>query len=126
MDIFYIIVLSIATILLILLLTYIGIKMKASKLSGGPYPPIKNSCPDYWTINDKGKCVQPGVAGRNYGNKALNNTNTPNGFIPADTSVDFSVVGWSAGGKSAMCEQKKWASENGILWDGVTNYNGCK
>ena len=125
MDIFYIIVLSIATILLILLLTYIGIKMKASKLSGGPYPPIKNSCPDYWTINDKGKCVQPGVNGRNRGKDALNDTNTK-GYDKNKNAVDFNDKGWTSGGSSSMCAQQKWANTNGILWDGVTNYNGCK
>jgi len=35
--------------------------------------------------------------------------------------------GWSAlyPGKTVRCAQQAWAIENGLVWDGVTNYNGC-
>ena len=35
--------------------------------------------------------------------------------------------GWSSlyPGKTARCAQQAWAIENGLVWDGVTNYNGC-
>jgi len=26
---------------------------------------------------------------------------------------------------SVRCAKRKWANDNGIVWDGVTNYNGC-
>jgi hypothetical protein len=28
-------------------------------------------------------------------------------------------------GLTTICAQKKWALNNGLVWDGVTNYNGC-
>ena len=28
-------------------------------------------------------------------------------------------------GLTARCAKRKWAIENGIVWDGITNYNGC-
>lgn len=28
-------------------------------------------------------------------------------------------------GLTTICAQKRWALNNGIVWDGVTNYNGC-
>ena len=28
-------------------------------------------------------------------------------------------------GLTTICAQKSWALNNGIVWDGVTNYNGC-
>lgn len=28
-------------------------------------------------------------------------------------------------GKTVRCAKRQWANENGIVWDGITNYNGC-
>jgi hypothetical protein len=28
-------------------------------------------------------------------------------------------------GLTARCAKRKWAIDNGIVWDGITNYNGC-
>lgn len=51
MDRFYFIVLTVATISLILFLTYIGILMKYYSKSDLAYPSIANTCPDYWTLD---------------------------------------------------------------------------
>jgi hypothetical protein len=34
---------------------------------------------------------------------------------------------WTAAypGLTVRCAKQKWALDNGIVWDGVTNYNGC-
>jgi hypothetical protein len=29
-------------------------------------------------------------------------------------------------GLSVRCAKRKWANDRGILWDGVSNYNGCE
>jgi hypothetical protein len=29
-------------------------------------------------------------------------------------------------GLSLRCAKRKWAKDRGIIWDGVTNYNGCE
>jgi hypothetical protein len=29
-------------------------------------------------------------------------------------------------GLSVRCAKRKWANDRGILWDGVTNFNGCE
>jgi len=120
METFYIIVLSVAVGLLILLLTYIGIKMAYYRTSGSnPFPPISSSCPDNWVASDtKGNCI----AG-NINISALTKTNTPFGFI-SNKQVNFQDPGWSTGG-TRQCNLKKWANTNNITWDGVTNYNGC-
>ena len=34
--------------------------------------------------------------------------------------IDFSDPKWKG-----ICDKKKWANENGIVWDGVSNYNSC-
>jgi hypothetical protein len=127
MDIFYIIVLSIAIILLILLLTYIGIQMNSAGTKTAPYPPTKSTCPDYWTIDSDGKCNVP-TTGRNTSSKTLTTANTK-GYTPTSNgspaTIDFSNKDWSSGSGSALCGQKLWANTNGIMWDGVSNYNGC-
>ena len=38
--------------------------------------------------------------------------------------IDFSSNDWGVGA-SAICKKKIWASQYGLVWDGITNYNGC-
>ena len=136
MDLFYIIVLSVATILLILLLTYIGILMRNAKTSsnGDIFPPVANSCPDYWgaSPSDPSSCNIPrNVAGvKNIGSiydingLTLNDTNTI-GYDRGKNLINFNDTRWSSGGKTAVCGQKEWANKYNIMWDGVSNYNSC-
>ena len=69
METFYLIVLSVAIILLIIILAYIGIYGMNEK-SKSAFPPVKYDCPDYWQKNENGKCVIP-TSGPNMG--AFNN-----------------------------------------------------
>jgi hypothetical protein len=136
MDLFYIIVLSVATVLLILLLTYIGISMKNAKTSGDGdvFPPSASSCPDYWSssVSDPSSCVVPkNVAGiKNIGSiydvngLVLNDSNTV-GYDLAKNVINFNDTRWASGGKIAVCAQKDWANKYNIMWDGVSNYNSC-
>lgn len=136
MDLFYTIVLSIAVVLLILLLTYIGILMKNAKTSGDGeiFPPVANSCPDYWgaSVSDPSSCIIPrNVAGtKNMGSiydvngLTLNDGNTV-GYDAGKNMINFNDTRWSSGGKIAVCAQKDWANKYNIMWDGVSNYNSC-
>jgi len=134
MDTFYIIVLTIAAILLILILTYVGLTMRNASASNNSFPPTINSCPDYWASGtDPSSCAIPTYGSKNVGsiydinnNHALilTSSNT-SGFSTANKDIVFSDPGWVAGGSSSICSQKKWANQYGILWDGVSNYNGC-
>ena len=125
MDIFYIIVLTIAVTILILLLTYIGIKMNYAAHNGGAYPPTKNNCPDYWTISIDGKiCNQPTTTGSR--NTYSGNVNAAGvAGVKTNGDIEIDTTAWTSGGKSAICAQKLWANQNGLIWDGVSNYNGC-
>jgi hypothetical protein len=141
METFYIIVLSIATTLLILILTYFGIILRNKSKTTAAYPPKPpNTCPDYWAIAADGKSCSlpdpknPGSknVGSTYGpdntTVNLNKTNTPGygltGYL-STPSVNFADQGWTAGGKASACTQKSWANSYGVMWDGVSNYNGC-
>jgi hypothetical protein len=68
MDIFYIIVLGIAIVLLIIILAFIGVGMKNNG-GGGPWPPVESTCPDYWSIDssDSNYCLIPPAGSRNVG-----------------------------------------------------------
>jgi hypothetical protein len=66
MEEFHTIVLSIATIVLILILIFVGIMMQYQN-AGNAWPPNSNTCPDYWEIDStdiKGvSCIVPTTPG---------------------------------------------------------------
>ena len=155
MDTFYFIVISVALILLIILLTFIGIRMK-NNMSGDDkaiYPPKENSCPELWladtNVNNDGEdevvCIIPydqentqykqnhnadGLLETNNSGKNILKSevlnNTPGLSSGADPkSINFNVKGWGSGGEKPICAKKNWANSNNIAWDGVSNYNQC-
>ena len=128
MESFYIIVLVIAIVCLIITLTVFGILMKRDKTSA-LFPPSYSVCPDYWTV-DGSNCVIP------TGNNAVNSGfptpitdwTTTNGYVVSangNAEINFNHPSWASNGLSSTCNQKKWANTNGILWSGISNYNGC-
>lgn len=134
MDSFYLIVLSVAAVLLIITLTYIGIKMTTTIKQSTIFPPNYSECPDYWTMtNDLTACVIPkyGAGAKNIGkiydangSNALTNKNTY-GLSTNKQNINFNDMDWNKNGQSSVCAHKSWARANGILWDGISNYNSC-
>ena len=130
MEKYYIIVLSIALLLLILVLTYVGLLMRKS--SGGSavaFPPVTPTCPDYWTV-DGSFCVIPSNTSLNTGDIYDTNGNvtiSPStyGLNSTGTKINFSDAAWTNGGITDVCNKKNWANLHGIVWDGVNNYNSC-
>lgn len=124
---FYSITLTIATIILILALAFVGWAMTKSK-DQVKFPQLQNTCPDNWTVDGSGNCVQP--TGINMGNKTLDTAlsatpkiTTP-GLSDDKKMFDPNDAGWSAAGNAA-CAKKKWASDLNIAWDTITNSNYC-
>jgi len=73
-----------------------------------------------------GKLLQHPNSGTIYNSEnkvQLNASNTP-GYNFVDYSIDFNDKGWMMKG-TEICSKKQWANTNGIVWDGVTNYNDC-
>jgi len=136
MDMFYTIVLTIAVVLLILILTYIGISMANKNNAQSVYPPVVQNCPDYWDLSGN-RCVIPASNLKNTGdiysstvpNQNILSSNSTPGYNPKSSSlqssIDFKNAGWTNSGALAVCAQKNWAIDHEIVWDGVTNYNGC-
>jgi len=153
METFYIIVLSVAISILILLLAFYGIFMNQNVKNTSAYPPQPApTCPDYWSVATDGSCkIPPAVpSSKNlggifpvklddtgkpmknsdgspvYGALTLTGENTP-GFdnTAPPGKIDFKHTDWSKGGTSALCNQKAWANGANVMWDGISNYNGC-
>ena len=121
METFYLIVLGIASLILILLLAFMGWTISnANKTT--KYPKVTLSCPDNWTPDEttEGVCNAPGPG--KYNNIKVLST-TP-GYV-SEKSVNFSNDKWSGSGLNPTCAKKKWARENSITWDSVTNAAFC-
>ena len=129
---FYIIVSSIAVVILILVLTFMGIMMR-NQNSKAIYPPTAFVCPDYWTSDNSGNCTMPTQTSptnkliiiNSGGQKNLGTNPNIAPYSKDTTSFNVNNVLWSSGGKSTVCAQKDWATQNNIVWDGISNYNGC-
>lgn len=134
MDKFYIIVLTIATILLILILTYIGLTLNSKKgVSGQNFPPNAATCPDYWDISttDSSLCVVPNIGYKNTGSvydatgAVTIKPATTFGYDSSKKAINFTDAKWDTTGLTTTCAKKKWANTHSIIWDGVSNSNSC-
>ena len=131
MNSFQIIVLSIATVVLVLVLTFIGIVM-SSQNSSTVYPPTMSDCPDYWEVRKDGSGCNVPLPTKNRvnlggiydkGNKLiLDGTNTY-GLKTDSTGTNY-INFTDSKLWSGVCSKKKWAQGYSLSWDGVTNYNG--
>jgi hypothetical protein len=138
MDTFQITVLVVAAIILILIFSTIGILTKYSTIDK-VYPPVANTCPDYWIVDSSGNCTIPSAPdalniGNVYSSSGLINltadsTDTSKVYTPGYSSengnINFSDYLWGSIGKTTLCAKKQWATTNNVVWDGVSNYNSC-
>jgi hypothetical protein len=141
MDAFYIIVLTVAVILLIGVLAFIGVRMTKGLSNVTIYPPTSLPCPDYWAQNTDSNgntvCVIPPYiapgssspipsnTGKIYNSNGVNTltlTSTPGN---TGNAINFTDSMWSTSGKSDVCAKKQWANKYLIQWDGVSNFSNC-
>lgn len=109
------IVIMVATVLLIVSLTMIGIALRNQKKNAS-FPPVVSDCPDFYTAEENVD---------------------PNGKIDYICKIKDDYLGYSSGaantcdvfdntqskykGLGGLCEKKKWAVGCNRTWDGVTN-----
>lgn len=127
---FHWIAILVMIILLLAMLIFIGLMMSGNIGGYNVYPPIPNACPDYWMAGSvPGTCIIPTLGSQKNGMTASKigslNSLTTQGLSSDKKSINFSDAGWGSSGKSAICAQRSWCNANGILWDGVSNYNNC-
>jgi len=153
MDPFYSYVSIGAAIILVLILVAFGVMM-AELHSTDLFPPTYQKCPDMWAVNNAtGQCVVPssstaknlGLLSTNTstsGSNAFVTTTSGDGSLPdlLDTTNsrvtngvtqailklnDSTTISAKYPAISDRCSKKQWALNNGVVWDGVTNYNAC-
>jgi len=96
------IVLTIAIIMLIILLIFIGLSLKSS--SSQVWPPLVAQCPDYWSMDGSG-----------------NNTICRN--VQNLGTCDLKVMNFNQPqftGSQGTCSKYLWANKCGLTWDGIT------
>jgi len=107
-------IIVIFTIILVIILIYLGMNINKPNTSK-PWPPLTANCPDYWAdVNGDGSnCV-----GTKYNNTGL--WNSFNTLVPNTTvSVpNFATAPYK--GAKGTCEKYKWANINQVSWDGIT------
>ena len=144
MDSFYLIVLGVATLVLILMLAFLGWNMSQVK-KGSRYPTNTTSCPDNWTPERKTigdakvlVCNRP-ASGYNRGDDAKLGSKSPynvslSSFMNNEKTGDkingahlnFSSEEWGKyNNKDVTCEKRDWANSYGIKWDSVESANYC-
>lgn len=127
---YYIIVALVAIVFFIAIVVYMNYSITTKKSS--VYPPIANTCPDFWLVDMSGNCIVPSLTvldgNRGTFTKQLA-SKSPQTFGYVDLSggtevIDFNHVNWGSLGSSTLCNKNKWANTYGIAWDGVSNYTG--
>ena len=134
-DSFYLIILSVALFILIIVLGFMGWMLSHQK-DQVDFPNITTTCPDFWEIDStNGYCKQPTTSENfNFGKRVI--TEDAAKFIPIGATTPILAPGFSGttfnskdsvwgSGKEAICNKKKWADNIGINWDTVTNVNFC-
>ena len=108
------IVLTIATIILIIMLIFTGFFLNRSMYNDN-FPPVISDCPDYWdvSLNSNGdkNCIN--IMDINTG---LGTSNCRSRLLSL-----FNVNGNSK--DEILCSKQKWAKDCKINWDGITNNN---
>jgi len=129
---FHLIAIGIASIILVVVLVLIGLLLIKGN-NGSTFPPLANTCPDFWYQDNTG-CVLPQVnTMKNYTDtKSSTVANAPGAIkntkdTTTTLAIDFTNPGWASyqGVTDPVCGKKKWATAAKIYWDGVTNYNKC-
>jgi hypothetical protein len=122
MNSFQVIVLSIAVVVLVLVLTFVGVVMSKQN-SSQVYPPTLNDCPDYWEVRADGSGCNVPIQGRVNSGPAKFTSDTK--ALLTDTKIaSGQYIKFKDNAWASVCTKKCWANDNGIKWDGVTNYNG--
>jgi len=109
MENFQKIVLILATIILIIILIFIGINL-ANLNSSQTWPPVIPQCPDYWEIDETG-------------NKTKCKNTLKLGTCSASSGTDYQLVDFNTPeftGDNALCAKYNWANNCKVSWDGIT------
>ncbi len=102
------VILTIATISLIIILIIIGMSLSSASAENS-WPPIVGECPDYWIdMSGNGEAC--------YNSKSLGKCNIPSEGNPNTMNFNQSPFTGSGG----ECNKYNWANNCGVTWDGIS------
>ena len=124
---FYLIVLSIAVIILIIILTSIGMTIKNATVNANIFPPVAAICPDYWQIDPSGnQCIIPTNGINDGGGASAFSSKDTYGLSKSNDKINFADPKWiNNSSTNQLCAQRSWALAHNIIWGGVSNSNQC-
>jgi hypothetical protein len=104
------IVLTVATVILIVLLVVIGVTLAKASSDSESWPPIVGECPDYWVdLSGNGEqCLNSHSLGR---------CNLPTS--EGKNTMNFNRAPFT--GENGTCSKYKWANTCKVTWDGITS-----
>lgn len=105
MATFQTITMTVAIVLLVICLLFIGVALYNNKYNM-QFPPVIADCPDYWldiSQGDETKCFNKMSLGSSSCSKTMN----------------FSGPFWK--GIDGLCRKSQWARKCHLTWDGITN-----
>lgn len=143
-DSFYIIVGTIAILLLVGILAFLGVAMNKQYVSR-PFPARTiQKCPDYWNADSTGKCIIPinGPGLNNVGDLGNGSSLIPTktkqydllytpGLFNDNTKIDFNADAWNTyntmvgANLNTTCQKQQWLNDHKVVWDGISNNNVC-
>ena len=134
MEWFYLTVLAVAILLLIIMLTFIGTRIKKNEKSADSnnnvFPPVQNTCPDLWEATQVDDIIQCKIPTEKNPNTNKNNTGNLRNSDGDITNLAAVAIGYendtmNFSSYETECEKKRWADQYNIKWDGISNYNQC-
>ena len=121
MNQFHKVVLTVATIILIISLSMIAFFL-AKSLFEDSYPPIISDCPDYWDVsyntNDDIVCKNTSTINKGRGGVSGNTCHVDTN---GKSITDFETSGSNI--ENTICQKYMWAKQCDITWDGISNNN---
>tara|TARA_B100000963_G_C22638461_1_gene678985 strand:- start:260 stop:673 length:414 start_codon:yes stop_codon:yes gene_type:complete len=122
--------LIVATIVLIIALTLVGVVI-ANDNSQTKFPPRVDSCPDYWVHasylkdpSNKINLENPDIELNSLTDECVNIKNLGS-CNPKEEIMNFNKAPYNnsgdSGSGSGVCAKYKWAKHCNITWDGITN-----
>ena len=122
MDRFYNIVVIVAIVILILCLIAVGIMLQ-NKKEETIFPEKVSPCPDGWEVTSDGGCKVPAAGHKNVPDTFNYDTQIWKNAADGALSNTFTNGDTVYLAETSRCNKKKWAKDNGIIWDGASNYN---
>lgn len=108
--IFQKLVLTMATILLLVILVVIGVSLSKGGVQDN-WPPIVGECPDYWVdMSGNGEAC--------FNSHSLGRCNVPSANSK-NNMMNFNQPPFT--GDNGVCSKYNWATKCQVTWDGITS-----